>query len=311
MGEQQYRPPESREIRWTSPVAFGDANYNNHDENHCFCYYNWAVTKALEFASGHLETGAKSVNMDLEPRVATGLDLRNGAAGGYNFPLPTASPTSRDPKGHHPPQSFIFDSSSKLCVPRALGYPRPPRPRDPTSQKRPREDGCVSVCGASWALRRPGMGPRRARERGPVARRALGEGSASPSRHAGRGAVSPGGQRPRSAAFRPPRSWNDDPGHLPPTEEGSESPMGSILARGPHPTALLPAHSQTPRLTLSRIQVARGAHQQRGHSHQQRRGGRPPPAPRAHGCGSPGPGGSERAAPACGGHAPRRPPGGR
>lgn len=108
MGEQQYQPPESREIRWTSPVAFGDANYNNHDENHCFCYCNWAVTKALECASGHLETGAKSVNMDLEPRVATGLDLRNGAAGGYNFPLPAASPTSRDLKGRHPPQSFIF-----------------------------------------------------------------------------------------------------------------------------------------------------------------------------------------------------------
>lgn len=120
MGEQQYQPPESREIRWTSPVAFGDANYNNHDENHCFCYYNWAVTKALEFASGHLETGAKSVNMDLEPRVATGLDLRNGAAGGYNFPLPAASPTSRDPKGHHPPQSLISGARvwlQTMCAP--------------------------------------------------------------------------------------------------------------------------------------------------------------------------------------------------
>jgi hypothetical protein len=55
----------------------------------------------------------------------------------------------------------------------------------------------------------------------------------------------------------------------------------------PFPT-VLPAHSRAPRLTLSRVQVARGAHQERGHRHQQRRGSRPPPTPGAHGCWSAG-----------------------
>lgn len=41
-----------------------------------------------------------------------------------------------------------------------------------------------------------------------------------------------------------------------------------------------------PRLTFSRVQVARGAHQQRGDDHHQQHGCRPPPAPGAHGCGS-------------------------
>lgn len=248
--------------------------------------------------------------MDLEPRAATGLDLRNGAAGGYNSTLPAASPTSKDPKEHHPPQSSIFDSGSKPCVPRALGYPRLPRPGDSASQKRPREDGCESVCGASWAPRRPGKGPRR------VAREARGEAGAGGrflQSEPARGARSrePRRAKAKVSGFPPPAKLERRSGP-PAPHRGRLSPQwGSILARGPHAAAPLPAHSQAPRLTLSRIQVARGAHQQRGHSHQQRRGGRPPPAPRAHGCGSPGPGGSERAAPACGGHAPRGPPGGR
>lgn len=84
-------------------MALGDANFNKHDESrHGSCYYNCAVTTALEFASGHLETEAKSVNKDLEPRVATGLDLRNGDGGGYNFP-PLAASLPAETQGEPPP----------------------------------------------------------------------------------------------------------------------------------------------------------------------------------------------------------------
>lgn len=221
-------------------MAFSDANYNHNENRQCF-YYNCAVTTAREFASGHLETEAKSVNMDLEPQVATGLDLRNGAGGGYNFPPPAASPTSGDPSGHTPPH----DSGSKLCVPQALGCPRPHRPRNPTSHRRPREDGCPSL--EQSGLRGGQAVVSGELQRGaPAAGRALGEGSSSPGRHAGRGAVSPGGQRPRSAAFRPPRSWRDDLGHLPPTEKGSESQVGLHFDKGP-PTPFRPPPRAAPR----------------------------------------------------------------
>lgn len=96
-------------------MAFGDANYTHNENRHCFFYYNCAVTTAREFASGHLETEAKSVNMDLEPQVATGLDLRNGAGGGYNFPPPVASPTSRDPSGHPPRLSSSTLTPNCVC----------------------------------------------------------------------------------------------------------------------------------------------------------------------------------------------------
>lgn len=53
------------------PGAFGDPNYNNHNKDNLpppapFCYNKGPVAKALEFASGHLETEPKSVNMDLK-----------------------------------------------------------------------------------------------------------------------------------------------------------------------------------------------------------------------------------------------------
>lgn len=225
-----------------------------------------------------------------EVPISPGLDPESGVRF-YNSPW--GAPMNRDPKG------------PSVLSPSTL-TPNPVRPWHLTVQgctapgtplyRGPEEDAC-RVSGARWARRGLGTGPRRAWERHP--RRGGHWGKVPPARgpHTGRGTASPGGQRPRSAASRPARGRSYGPRHPhhhhhpppPRTEEGSGSTaVGSILARGPLPTARLPAHSRAPRLTLSRVQVARGTQQQRGHRHQQRRSRRPPPSPGAHGCRSAG-----------------------
>lgn len=203
--------------------------------------------------------------MDLKSEVAKGLDLRTRGEVTISHPWERHLPAGTPPKDH------------PGRVPGALGRHGPPGPRDPTSPRRPREPGAGEGAlgrgataggrGGHWGKVPPAWGP-----------------------HKGRGAASPGGQRPRSAASRPPRGRGCSPVHRPPAEMGSEFPAwGSILARDPPlSTALLPTHSRTPRLTLSGVQMARGAQQQRGQRHRQQRGRGPPRAPGAHGCGSAG-----------------------
>ena len=111
--------------------------------------------------------------------------------------------------------------------------------------------GRVAVSGASWAPGGPGTGSRSAPQRGP--RRGRHWGKVPPARcpHAGRGAASPGGQRPRSAASRapPPRrgAGATVPATSPPTEEGSQATAGvPFWQRVPSPTRCFPPTPRPP-----------------------------------------------------------------
>lgn len=89
-------------------MALGDANCNECDANrHCSCYRNCGVATALEFASGHLETEAKSVNKEPEPRVATGLDLRNGDGGRLPFPASGSVTYQQKPQATRLPHAVL------------------------------------------------------------------------------------------------------------------------------------------------------------------------------------------------------------
>lgn len=175
------------------PVAFADTHYNNPDfQNlHYFCYYDRAVVKAPEFASGHLETEPQSVNTDLRSEVATGLDPRKRVEGFYRQGSP------RDP------QSVTLNSDFKPCVPRALASPRPPGLRDPTSRRRPREDACP-LSGATWAGRGPGTGPRRTPGRRPAAGRTLAQGFSSSGPALGARSREPRRAKTKVSGFPPP-----------------------------------------------------------------------------------------------------------
>lgn len=187
-----------------------------------------------------------------------------------------------------PPQSVTLDSGSKPSVPQELGCPRVSN--NPTSRRRlrtrvpsPEPVGLGEVQARHRSEERSGEAP--------VEGRALGQGSSSPGPARGAWSREPRRAKAKVSGFPPPARLGYSPGH-PPSHGGGLSvhSRGSILAKGPLPTALVPAHSRTPRLTLSRVQVARGAHQQRGNGHQQWHGRRPPPAPGAHGYGSAGSG---------------------
>ena len=170
MGEQQRQPLGAtlrvQRDRMAQPVAFGDTHYNNHDKNvHSFCYYNCAVPKAPEFASGHLETESQSVNMHLKSRVATGLDPRKGMEGFYSSPPRAASPSSSDPKG--PPGLSPSTPAPYRVRPAHLAVRGLPDPGTPLLGGDP-ERTCVP------SPERPGVGESQARVRGALRRGARG-----------------------------------------------------------------------------------------------------------------------------------------
>lgn len=173
--------------------------------------------------------------------------------------------------------------------------------------------GRVAVSGASWAPGGPGTGSRSAPQRGP--RRGRHWGKVPPARcpHAGRGAASPGGQRPRSAASRapPPRrgAGATVPATSPPTEEGSQATAGvPFWQRVPSPTRCFPPTPRPPDSPSPgyRWPAALTSSAATATSSGRAAAPRLPPAPIA--VGARGPGGSERAALARGVHAPKRPP---
>lgn len=226
-----------------------------------------------------------------EVRGSRGSRYQKERGGFYTSSAPGgASPSCWDLKGPPCLQSVTLDSHSKPSVPGAFGCVRVSD--DPTSRRRPREDVCPVSGARWWAHRGPDTGVRGAPSgEAPAEGRALGQGSSSPGPHAGRGTASPGGQRPRSAASRPPRGRRNRPSHQP-SDGGRHSVHNGgwfHFGKGspPHPRGFPPTPGP-PRLTFSRVQVARGAHQQRGDDHHQQHGCRPPPAPGAHGCGSAG-----------------------
>lgn len=220
-----------------------------------------------------------------EVRVATGLDPGRGAR---ILPFSPWSTYQQGPQGTLSP--VTLDSRSKTRAPPAFNCPRPPGPRDPTSQR-------------TWRRRvsrpRSELGSERARHGSearlgdaPAAGRALGQGSSRPGPAHGARNREPRRAKAKVSGFPPragpkPPSWPPAPLHAPRRALGPRR-WAPFWQGVPLPTALLPAHSRTPRLTLSGVQAARGTQQQRGHRHQQRRGRRPPPSPGAHGCWSAG-----------------------
>lgn len=245
-----------------------------------------------------------------EVPIAPGLDPERGVRF-YNSPW--GAPMNRDLKG------------PSVLSPSTL-TPNPVRPWHLTVQGRtapgtplyrgPEEDACP-VSGARWARRGLGTGPRRAWERHP--RRGGHWGKVPPARgpHTGRGTASPGGQRPRSAASRPARGRSYGPGH--PHHHHHPHPHAPRRALGPRrwapfwqgvpspsrgsPPTPGPPDSPSPGY---RWPAAPSSSAATATSSGAVAAPRPAPAPMA--AGARGPGGSERAAPARGGHAPRRPP---
>lgn len=187
-----------------------------------------------------------------------------------------------------PPESVTLYSGSKPSVPQELGCPRVSN--NPTSRRRlrtrvpsPEPVGLGEVQARHRSEERSGEAP--------VEGRALGQGSSSPGPARGAWSREPRRAKAKVSGFPPPTRLELQ--SRPPAlrRRRALSPQqGFHFGKGSLPTALVPAHSRTPRLTLSRVQVARGAHQQRGNGHQQWHGRRPPPAPGAHGYGSAGSG---------------------
>lgn len=277
MGEQQYRPPgatgriQINKMDQLSGIG-RDANYNK-----AWQQPPLRLPGQLCCCHGARVCLRTSGNTNTSQKGKHGPEVPGGQGprsqeegGGYHSPARQRHLPVGTPKDH------------PVCVPRALGSHRPPGPRDPTSQRRPGED---------WA--RAGG----ARERGARGRAGTGE------RFLPSGARA-GGAEPQAEADR----GQGQPSRPPPKRAESQRRLHFDKESPPHRVAPHPLPG--PRLTLSGVQVARGAHQQRGQRRQQQRGRGPPPAPGAHGSGSAGPGVSERTAPGRRAHAPGEPPGG-
>lgn len=274
------------------PEASGDTNQKNHKSNTilplqlCCCQ---GARVCLPTSGNRTQKWKHGPEVRSSPESTDtrkkGVDATITGPGSHHLPAGT-------PKGPPHPKSVTLHSGSKPCASRAFGCLRLSSDPPLLGGDPERTRGRLRSQLGSWRSRH-GFEERSAE--GPAERQALGQGSSSPVPARGAWSCEPGRAKAKVSGFpsppSPPRSWSDCPGYQPSHRGGfSGHSGGSILAKSPLPNALLPAHSQTPRLTLSRVQVARGAHQQRGNGHQQRQGRRPPPAPSAHSCGSAGSG---------------------